>query len=1062
MALAALALLALAAPTPAPAPAPAQVQQGASRLQARQLWMAALEHQSDFRVDSALALYRRAIVADPSFLPAHLDYLHLHAQGGTALRLRREYREWRDVPAPVRECMAAVVELNDYASPAFIHVFRQLRERFGASPCVDYGLARSLMVYPAWIRKPSHEELDAARRTADAFPDHVESQTPLLQSLERHGRRREALALARQRAARGPHILSGIGYSGWIVRLATLLGDTAAARQEDRSARAWALRDGRGYVRYAAQMLLPNTVGMGLDGVPMNGASHRAVPAIPRAFEIALAINTAGPLVDQGRYREALALLDPHVEYAERHDLAHFRMRLHLLRGRALTRSGAPERALSSLAAGLAVATRLGHHGHVADAHHQAAHAHEARGDWVRAARSADRFVQAAARTLDPGARVISWHDAAAIRWKAGWHAAADSLSRAMVRAIERERVHYAYAAEYFERIGDLGRASAYLRRALQPDVTGHVPDREVIFAGLTRLHLALGQLDSAMVSARQHDALALGHNDLLVPGVLAAMGDAREAARAVRVWSYTQMERGNVSGVARAQVALAQALLPVAPTDAGRIAAEAETLARRHNLTAQLMAAVRLRGEAAALAGDKDAVALLAGALRLARAHPDAGEHTLARVALADALSAAGRTGEALAHYAEAANGVDRTARSLADDLGASRFRATRARVFDGALRTVLRTVPRTGMRESAAAESLLAWSARRKQPPGKGAGSVAASAMRSGLDANEAMLDYLAVDSSVWVVVLTRDAGTVHELPIHPVAVQRLARAVLAPFTKVVAGQLDFGRARFDHRAAATLYDQLLRPIEPRLAGVSRIVIVPDGPLHAVPFEALVVRGSPLEYVLDRWRVRYAAAPASLRTLRGPLAGRALVVTGAAPGAEREGDLVAAAWSGGTDRLGGAAASETRVRERAARYPILHVAAHARSSLDDPLASYLALAADDSSDGMLHYAEIASVPARHALVVLNACETSAGEILAGSGPMSLTRAFLSSGSEAAIATRWPIGASSARLAALLYRHASRGLDAADALHQARLEMRRDSATAHPFFWASHMLVQN
>lgn len=1049
--LAALAVLAFAVP--------AQVQQqGSSRLLARQLWVAALEHQSDSRMDSALALYRRSMAADPSFLPAHLDYLQLHAQSGTALRLRREYRERGDLPAPVRECMAAVVELSDFGAPASIQTFRQLRERFGSSACIDYGLSRSLMVYPTWLRKPTREELDAARRIADAFPEHVGSQTPLLLSLERHGRRGEALALARQRAGRGAHILSGIGYSAWIIRLATLEGDTAAARHEDRALRARVARDGRGYVRYAAQTVLGNAGGAGLDPVPVNGASHRAVPALPRALDITMAINTAGPLVDQGRYREALALLDPHVEYVERHGLAHFAMRIHLLRGRALTRSGAPERALPALAAGLAVATRLGHHGHVADAHHQAAHAHEARGDWTQAAAAADRFVRAAERTLDPGVRVISWHDAAAIRWKAGWNAAADSLSRAMVRAIERERVHYAYAAEYFERIGDLGRASAYLRRALQPDVTGHVPDREVIFAGLTRLHLALGQLDSAMVSARRHDALVMGHNDLLVPGVLAAMGDAPAAARAVRAWSRTQMERGNVSGVARAQVALAQALLPVASAEAGRVAAEAEALARRYNLTAQRMAAVRVRGEAAARDGQMDAVPLLTEALQLARAHPDAREHTLAHVALADALSAAGRAGEALAHYAQAADGVDRTARSLADDLGASRFRATRARVFDGALRTVLRTL----LRERASVDTLLAWSARRKLPPGRGAGGDPARVLRSRPAADEAMLDYLAVDSTVWAIVVTREAATVHQLPIHPVAVQRLARAVLAPFANVVAGQLDFGRARFDHRAAATLYDRLLRPLEPRLRGVARLVIVPDGPLHAVPFEALVASRAPLEFVLDRWSVRYAAAPASLRSIRAPLAGRALVVTGAAPGADREGDLVSAAWHGGTDRLAGAAASETRVRERAGRYPILHVAAHARSAASDPLASYLALAADDSSDGMLHYAEIVNAPARHALVVLNACETSMGEIRAGSGPMSLARAFLSSGSEAVIATRWPIGPSSARLAALLYRHASRGLDAADALHQARLEMRRDSATAHPFFWASHMLVQN
>lgn len=69
-----------------------------------------------------------------------------------------------------------------------------------------------------------------------------------------------------------------------------------------------------------------------------------------------------------------------------------------------------------------------------------------------------------------------------------------------------------------------------------------------------------------------------------------------------------------------------------------------------------------------------------------------------------------------------------------------------------------------------------------------------------------------------------------------------------------------------------ASALYDLLLRPAEPLLLGVSRLIIVPDGLLAELPFEVLVRRvgadGAPLR-LLDDMTVSYAASATVLASL-------------------------------------------------------------------------------------------------------------------------------------------------------------------------------------------------
>lgn len=297
--------------------------------------------------------------------------------------------------------------------------------------------------------------------------------------------------------------------------------------------------------------------------------------------------------------------------------------------------------------------------------------------------------------------------------------------------------------------------------------------------------------------------------------------------------------------------------------------------------------------------------------------------------------------------------------------------------------------------------------------------------------------------------------------------------------------------------------------------LGRAPEVVIVPDGALHRLPFEALVVappRG-PIHYWLDDGPVaRYAPSATTLYSLgrsgprqengRGPAA---LVVadpvfdrgessprvTGSPerdrwtragnlerlPGTAREAAAIRATFEG---RPGAAAivltglnAEEARVRAGLRERPrYVHFATHGlvEEARNEILAG-LALTppagpAAAGNDGLLQLFEIYELDLGSDLVVLSACKTQAGRQLEGEGVFALSRGFLAAGARRAVASLWPVDdASTAVLMGDFYRRlaaaetAGREPDYARALRDARLALRRSQEGAAPRFWAPFIL---
>ena len=208
--------------------------------------------------------------------------------------------------------------------------------------------------------------------------------------------------------------------------------------------------------------------------------------------------------------------------------------------------------------------------------------------------------------------------------------------------------------------------------------------------------------------------------------------------------------------------------------------------------------------------------------------------------------------------------------------------------------------------------------------------------------------------------------------------------------------------------------LRQSLLEPIGVALAQ-ERLVIVPHGPLHRIPFAALLHEERPLASPAPI--ISYAPSGTVFRDscLRAAAtaAGKAAVVVGyssqrqgrALQYTEAEVQIVADLMDG--EAWTGAQPKKEALRETAATCRRLHIATHGWFDDADPLASYLETGAGER----LTAREILdSWQLQADLVTLSACETGRNQILRGDEPMGLIRACLAAGAGAVLVSQWPV----------------------------------------------------
>ncbi len=328
----------------------------------------------------------------------------------------------------------------------------------------------------------------------------------------------------------------------------------------------------------------------------------------------------------------------------------------------------------------------------------------------------------------------------------------------------------------------------------------------------------------------------------------------------------------------------------------------------------------------------------------------------------------------------------------------------------------------------------------------------------------------------------------------------------------------------APFDLALAHALYRETLGPLEPALAGVTHLVVVPNGALLSLPPGLLVTsapaRGAEHDYRNAAWlarRIATSVAPSvdgflRLRALKGrPSAPKPFIgfgnpgFTGKAadaanslaalnqacrtgaglppallralaplPETADEVRRVAATLRAGPDSviLGKDVNEATLHKLPLDQYRVVYFATHGLlpGELRCQSEPGLALSPPDhepsgvDDDGLLGASEVASLRLDADLVVLSACNTGGGAGRFGGQALSgLAEAFFYAGSRALVVSHWQVpSVPTAALMTGMFERLGPDLKrgGADALRQTQLKLAAAPETAHPFYWAAFTLV--
>ncbi|MDQ1558116.1 MAG: hypothetical protein QOD32_1176 [Pyrinomonadaceae bacterium] len=305
-----------------------------------------------------------------------------------------------------------------------------------------------------------------------------------------------------------------------------------------------------------------------------------------------------------------------------------------------------------------------------------------------------------------------------------------------------------------------------------------------------------------------------------------------------------------------------------------------------------------------------------------------------------------------------------------------------------------------------------------------------------------------------------------------------------------------------------ARTLYDLLLKPAEGQLRGKKTLVIVPDGELWELPFQAL--QPAPARYLVEDQAISYAPSLSVLRemTRRGrsltATAAKSLLAIGnpalveatvaparvallgdavapSLPEAELQVKALGQLYGASRSKIYvGAEAREERVKTEAGNYQVIHLATHGVLNDASPMYSYVMLAREPRmraggetiEDGLLEAWELMNMDLKAEMVVLSACETARGRVSSGEGMIGLAWALFVAGSPVTVVSQWKVeSAGTTELMLVFHRNLQaqppRGREAttphmskAEALRRAALSLLRSEKYSHPFYWAGFVMI--
>jgi CHAT domain-containing protein/Tfp pilus assembly protein PilF len=383
--------------------------------------------------------------------------------------------------------------------------------------------------------------------------------------------------------------------------------------------------------------------------------------------------------------------------------------------------------------------------------------------------------------------------------------------------------------------------------------------------------------------------------------------------------------------------------------------------------------------------------------------------------------------------------------------------------------------------------------------------------TAQRTLLDDNTLLVEFSLGTSNSYLWIVSHDAIRMVSLP-GKTRIERESRSLLDELRKQPTARTVNSSLKRINQLGEQLFRTLFSEAARDLKNAKHLIIIPDGILLNLPFEALSVKPNTQNQVLSDYRssylcshlsISYAYSASALAELhkraamhrqqnrlallaygdpmvpqsrhnlqaaasQPPMRGLEEFVLNAHPLPSTRTEIESIATHFPPEKikvvLGEAATEDNFKRESLGEYKFVHLATH--GLLDDqvPTRSSLLLSVDRDTveDGLLTMNEVYGLELDADAVILSACETGLGKFVRGEGIVGLTRAFHYAGAQSVVVSMWKIAdVSTSEFMQRFYSRLSTGGNISQALREAKLSMMHSSVKLwrHPFHWAAFVL---
>ena len=278
---------------------------------------------------------------------------------------------------------------------------------------------------------------------------------------------------------------------------------------------------------------------------------------------------------------------------------------------------------------------------------------------------------------------------------------------------------------------------------------------------------------------------------------------------------------------------------------------------------------------------------------------------------------------------------------------------------------------------------------------------------------------------------------------------------------------------------QSAFYLQQLLLQKITPHLNdNTNKLCLVLDGPLHYLPFEALLgelpdrIRLGSLPYLIHQYAIGYAYSATTLakqlhtpheQSIKkgemlffAPFTASGNAHFSALESSAQEFDQLQSSYRG--QFLKDEKATIEAFLQKAYHYPSIHLSTHAFAGQETPPAIAF-------RDSILPLPLLYSLQTNAQLVLLSACQTNTGGLLEGEGVMSLASGFAYTGAQSLISSLWNANDfTTADIFRRFYDAINQGSTKQLALQQSKLEYlnRTDinDALKSPYYWGGFVFI--